>query len=90
LANLGWFFGKRQLLASIFLVVTVVEALLALRFFFQIGGNCSPAVMAFSGPLVAPFKEYEPSYADKTTGVFEYTTVLAAEVNLVIAASLIT
>jgi hypothetical protein len=88
--NLGWLFGRRQLIALLILATIVVEGLLGLRFFVQITGNYSPDVMRYSEPLVSPFKEYEPSYSEKTTGVFEYSTVLAAEVYLVIAAALIT
>jgi hypothetical protein len=88
--NLGWLIGRKQLIALLILATVVVEALLGLRFFVQITGNYSPAVMQYSDPLVSPFKEYEPSYSEKTTGVFEYSTVLAAEVYLVIAAALVT
>jgi hypothetical protein len=88
--NLGWLIGRRQLIALLILATVVVEGLLAFRFFVQITGNYSPAVMQYSEPLVAPFKEYEPSYSEKATGVFEYSTVLAAEVYLVIAAALVT
>jgi hypothetical protein len=89
LPNLGWLIGRKQFLALLILAAVLVEGLLALRFFVQVSGNYSPAVMQFSEPLVSPFKEYEPSYSEKTTGVFEYSTVLAAEVYLVIAAVLV-
>jgi hypothetical protein len=88
--NLGWLIGRKQLIALLILATVVVEGLLGLRFFVQITGNYSPAVMKYSEPLVSPFKEYEPSYSEKATGVFEYSTVLAAEVYLVIAAALVT
>jgi hypothetical protein len=88
--NLGWLIGRKQLIALLILATVVVEGLLGLRFFVQITGNYSPAVMKYSEPLVSPFKEYEPSDSEKTTGVFEYSTVLAAEVYLVIAAALVT
>jgi hypothetical protein len=88
--NLGWLIGRKQLIALLILATIVVEGLLGLRFFVQITGHYSPAVMRYSEPLVSPFKEYEPSHSEKATGVFEYSTVLAAEVYLVIAAGLIT
>ena len=88
--NLGWLIGRKQLIALLILATVVVEGLLGLRFFVQITGNYSPEVMKYSEPLVSPFKEYEPSYSEKPTGVFEYSTVLAAEVYLGIAAGLIT
>jgi hypothetical protein len=88
--NLGWLIGRKQFIALLILATLVVEGLLGLRFFVQITGNYSPAVMKYSEPLVSPFKEYEPSDSEKATGVFEYSTVLAAEVYLVIAAALVT
>jgi len=72
--------GRFVLLLCVMACVT--EVLLAVRFVVQFTGMGWSLVVLLTEPLVAPFRSFEPSTTEKTTGVFEFATVLAAEAYL--------
>jgi len=81
---------KGRLVLLLCFAAGLTEVLLAVRFVVQFMGMGWSFVVLLTDPLVAPFREFEPSPTDKTTGVFEFATVLAAEVYLLAFMVLVT
>lgn len=82
----------RSMLAII-AVWFVAELLLAARFWIQltatdVSAGFNNAVLDLTRPLVLPFEDVQQA-SERTTGTFEYGTVMAAEVFLVIAIVLV-
>lgn len=84
--RLTWLIGRGQFLFVLIVGAITIESLLMARFFVQITGRYSPKILSLTDPLVSPFAGYEPSATEKTTGVFEFSTILAAEAYLALAA----